>query len=180
MYGPGVMPWQPDGIWSNPYNSESWVTSKGEDHYRRSVYTFVKRTAGYPSMITFDGSQRIVCIPRRIRTNTPLQALVTLNDSVYVDFAGQFSLRMAKEGGNDIRSRVAKGYEMMLYKKIPPQKLDVLVNLYNKALAEYKKDDSAAVAFAKATNKNDNSAEQAALKLVANAMLNIDEVITKN
>lgn len=180
MYGPGVMPWQPDGIWSNPYNSESWITSKGEDHYRRSVYTFIKRTAGYPSMITFDGSQRIVCTPRRIRTNTPLQALVTLNDSVYVDFAGQFSLRMAKEGGNDIRSRVAKGYEMMLYKKIPPQKLEVLVKLYNQALAEYMKDDAAAIAFAKATNRNDNNAEQAALKLVANAMLNIDEVITKN
>ena len=63
MYGPGVMPWQPEGIWSNPYNSESWVTSKGEDQYRRSIYTFVKRTAGYPSMITFDGSQRIVCTP---------------------------------------------------------------------------------------------------------------------
>ena len=180
MYGPGVMPWQPDGIWSNPYNSESWVTSKGEDHYRRSVYTFVKRTAGYPSMIAFDASQRIVCSARRIRTNTPLQAFVTLNDSVYVDLAGQFSQRMAEEGGSDIRSRVAKGYEMMLYKEIPPQKLDVFVNLYNQALAEYKKDDKAAIAFAKATNKDNNNAEQAALKLVANAMLNIDEVITKN
>ena len=180
MYGPGVMPWQPEGIWMNPYNSESWVTSKGEDHYRRSVYTFWKRTAGYPSTITFDGSQRIVCTPRRIRTNTPLQALVTLNDSVYVDLAGHFSKRMEKEGGNDIRSRVSKGYEMMLYKKIPQQSLDVFVNLYNQALAEYKTNDSAAAAFAKASGKNQENAEDAALKLVANAMLNIDEVITKN
>ena len=131
-------------------------------------------------MIAFDASQRIVCSARRIRTNTPLQAFVTLNDSVYVDLAGQFSQRMAEEGGSDIRSRVAKGYEMMLYKEIPPQKLDVFVNLYNQALAEYKKDDKAAIAFAKATNKDNNNAEQAALKLVANAMLNIDEVITKN
>ena len=131
-------------------------------------------------MITFDGSQRIVCTPRRIRTNTPLQALVTLNDSVYVDIAGHFSTRMAKEGGNDIRSKVAKGYEMMLYKKIPQQTLDVFVNLYSHALSEYKKDDSAAVAFSKATGKNEKNAENAALKLVANAMLNIDEVITKN
>lgn len=180
MYGPGVMPWQPEGIWSNPYNAESWVTSKGEDQYRRSVYTFVKRTAGYPSMITFDGSQRIVCTPRRIRTNTPLQSLVTLNDSVYVDLAGHFSRRMSKEGGNDVRSEISKGYEMMLFKKIPPQTLEVFVNLYNQALADYKKDDSAAVAFSKATDKNDNTAKDAALKLVANAMLNIDEVITKN
>jgi hypothetical protein len=180
MYGPGVMPWQPEGIWSNPYNSESWVTSKGEDQYRRSVYTFWKRTAGYPSMITFDGSQRIVCTPRRIRTNTPLQALVTLNDSVYVDLAGHFSQRMAKEGGSDIRSQVSKGYEMMLYKKIPPQTLDVFVNLYKQALAEYKNNDSAAVAFSNARGNNGKNAEDAALKLVANAMLNIDEVITKN
>ena len=180
MYGPGVMPWQPEGIWSNPYNSESWKTSSGEDQYRRSVYTFVKRTAGYPSMLTFDGSQRIVCSARRIRTNTPLQALVTLNDSVYVDLAGHFSSRMAKEGGNDIRSQVSKGYELMLYKKIPQQKLDVFVKLYNQALAEYKKDDSAAVAFSNEKNKNEKSAERAALKLVANSMLNLDEVITKN
>jgi hypothetical protein len=69
---------------------------------------------------------------------------------------------------------------MMLYKKIPQQTLDVFVNLYNEALAGYKKDDSAAIAFTKATAKNDKSAEDAALKLVANAMLNIDEVITKN
>lgn len=180
MYGPGVMPWQPEGIWSNPYNSESWVTSKGEDQYRRSVYTFWKRTAGYPSMITFDGSQRIVCTPRRIRTNTPLQALVTLNDSVYVDIAGHFSKRMEKEGGSDIRSQVSKGYEMMLFKKIPPHTLDVFVNLYKQALDDYKKDNSAAIAFTKADGNHEKNAEEAALKLVANAMLNIDEVITKN
>jgi len=131
-------------------------------------------------MLTFDGSQRIVCSARRIRTNTPLQALVTLNDSVYVDLAGHFSSRMAKEGGNDIRSQVSKGYELMLYKKIPEQKLDVFVKLYNQALAEYKKDDSAAVAFSNEKNKNEKSAERAALKLVANSMLNLDEVITKN
>jgi hypothetical protein len=180
MFGPGVMPWQPQGIWANPYNSESWKTSEGEDQYRRSIYTYIKRTAGYPSMITFDGSQRIVCTPRRIRTNTPLQALVTLNDSVYVDLAGYFSQRMDKEGGKDIRSKVSKGYEMMLYKPIPPQKLDVFVNLYQKALVEFKQSDSAAAAFNRTKEKNGKNAEQAALKLVANAMLNIDEVITKN
>ncbi|MBL7699577.1 MAG: DUF1549 domain-containing protein [Chitinophagaceae bacterium] len=180
MYGPGVMPWQPAGIWMNPYNSESWKTSEGEDQYRRSVYTYVKRTAGYPSAITFDGSQRIVCTPRRIRTNTPLQALVTLNDSVYVDLAGHFSSRMAKEGGNDVKSQIAKGYEMMLYKPIPQQKLDVFLNLYEKAVAEFKTSDSAAVAFTKTVGKTKETPEKAALKLVANAMLNIDEVITKN
>lgn len=180
MYGPGVMPWQPAGIWSNPYNSESWKTSEGEDQYRRSVYTFWKRTGGYPSAITFDGAQRIVCTPRRIRTNTPLQALVTLNDSVYVDMAGHFSKRMAKEGGDDVQSQISRGYEMMLFKKIPPQRLDVFMNLYQRALSEYKKNDSSAAAFTQTDKAHSGSAHEAALKLVANAMLNIDEVITKN
>ena len=84
-----------------------------------------KDRPGIPSMITFDASPRAVCTPRRIRTNTPLQALVTLNDSVYVDLAGHFSARMARDGG-DVRSQIAKGYEMMLFKKIPEQKLKVL------------------------------------------------------
>jgi hypothetical protein len=109
-----------------------------------------------------------------------LQALVTLNDSVYVDLAGHFSKRMAKEGNNDIRSEIAKGYEMMLYKKIPQQTLEVFVALYNQALSDYKKDNKAAGSFINNETKNEKSAEAAALKLVANAMLNIDEVITKN
>ena len=179
MYGPGVMPWQPPGIWSTPYNSESWNTSKGEDHYRRSVYTYWKRTAGFPSAITFDAAQRIVCTPRRIRTNTPLQALVTLNDSVYVDLAGHFSERMMKNG-KDVKQQIADGYEMMLYKPIPPQKLDVFVKLYNEALQDYKGNDSAAMKFTGSKMNDKENAQRAALKLVANAMLNIDEVITKN
>ena len=109
MYGPGVMPWQPEGIWSNPYNSETGKQAKVKISTGDRCTHSGKDTAGYPSMITFDGSQRIVCTPRRIRTNTPLQALVTLNDSVYVDLAGHFSARMAKEGG-DMRSQIARGY----------------------------------------------------------------------
>lgn len=66
MYGPGVMPWQPDGIWNSPYNGATWNNSGGEDQYRRAVYTYWKRSAPYPSMIAFDGAQRIVCSPRRI------------------------------------------------------------------------------------------------------------------
>jgi hypothetical protein len=84
MYGPSVMPFQPDGIWRSPYNHDAWRISKGEDQFRRAIYTYWKRTAPYPSMITFDGGAREVCITRRIRTNTPLQALTTLNDSAYL------------------------------------------------------------------------------------------------
>src|SRR6266487_108576 len=179
MYGPGVKPWQPEGIWLSPYNESKWVMSKDGDQYRRGIYTFWKRTAGYPSMITFDAAQRVVCNARRIRTNTPLQALVTLNDSVYLDMARHFAWRMKKEAGNDIHQEIAKGYEWMLYKSIPAGKQQVFLNLYNKALNEFKKDTSQTsemVGF----NKEHNNPSDAALVVVANAMLNLDEVIMKN
>ena len=91
MFGPGVMPPQPDGIWESPYNGDQWIESKGEDKYRRGLYTFVKRTSPYPSMTTFDVNMREVCYVKRIPTNTPLQALVTLNDPVYLEAALAFA-----------------------------------------------------------------------------------------
>ena len=97
MYGPGVMPWEPAGIWQSPWNDQTWVTSKGDDQYRRAVYTYWKRTATYPATILFDGADREVCTARRIRTNTPLQALVTLNDSAYIDIARHFAQRMQQQ-----------------------------------------------------------------------------------
>jgi hypothetical protein len=180
MYGRGVMPWQPQGIWANPYNSESWENSKGEDMYRRSVYTYIKRTASYPSAATFDASSRIVCTPRRIRTNTPLQALVTLNDSVYIDLADHFAGRMIKEGGSDIKKQLTRGYEIMLYKTIPPEKLAILMQLYDQAAKTYKNDDTLAVKFTGMKTNDASTVHKAAMKVVANAMLNFDEVITKN
>jgi hypothetical protein len=191
MYGPGAMPWQPNGIWSNPYNSESWNTSEGEDKYRRAVYTYIKRTGAYPSMISFDGTPRIACTPRRITTNTPLQALVTLNDSAYLDMAAHFAKRMKQEGGNDVAQQIAKGYEIMLYKKIPAEKLRVLTGLYDKELRSFNESDTAAAQFIAYTNDStansdkkmkadDDMKKEAALKVVANAMMNLDEVITKN
>src|SRR5690606_28966627 len=87
MYGPGVKPHQPEGIWQTVYNGQSWKESEGEDAHRRGIYTFLKRTSPYPSFITFDAASREVCLSRRIVTNTPLQALVTLNDPVYLEAA---------------------------------------------------------------------------------------------
>ena len=92
MYGPSVMPYQPGGIWLSPWNGSTWDKSTGEDQYRRGIYTYWKRTAPYPSMMSFDGASREVCTARRIRTNTPLQALVTLNDSVYIEASRLFYL----------------------------------------------------------------------------------------
>jgi hypothetical protein len=179
MYGPPVMPWQPEGIWFSPYNGAKWQTSGGGDQYRRGIYTYWKRTAPYPSSIAFDGASRVVCSPRRIRTNTPLQALVTLNDSVYIDLARKLALRMEKVGGSSNAAKISKGYELMMYKAIPQNRLKVFEELYAKALMAFKNNAGNASAFMGDKQKKFKP-EEAAMVLVANAMLNLDEVVTKN
>jgi hypothetical protein len=179
MYGPGVKPWQPEGIWLSPYNGARWEMSKEGEQYRRGIYTFWKRSSPYPSMIAFDMPQRNVCSARRIRTNTPLQALVTLNDSTYLDMARHFAWRMKKETSDNIQKQIAKGYEWMLYKPIPAAKQQVFVDLYNKAVNEFKK-DTAHVSEMVGFDKEHKTPFDAALVVVANAMLNLDEVVMKN
>lgn len=178
MFGKGVMPWQPEGIWSSPYNTAKWTTSAGGEAYRRAIYTYWKRSAPYPSMITFDGVQRTACTARRIRTNTPLQALVTLNDSVYVDLARHFATRMAKAGGRASANQIKTGYQLLTYKPIPQAKLQILLSLYQDALKQYEAQPKEAAELLAANNNADP--RQAALVVVANAMLNLDEVVTKN
>jgi Protein of unknown function (DUF1553)/Protein of unknown function (DUF1549)/Planctomycete cytochrome C len=178
MYGPGVMPYQPEGIWASPYGNEKWVLSQGEDRYRRSVYTYHKRTSAYPSMLTFDGTSRNVCTARRIRTNTPLQALVTLNDPVYVEAAQALAKRM-RYAGAEVDRQIARGYYLALKHKIDPKKGAILAKLYQKALAKYQADLKLTQELL-GDQKVKNPAEYAALTIVANAILNLDEVITKS
>src|SRR6202012_4284935 len=89
------------GIWNSVYSNEKWVDATGSDRYRRAVYTFIKRTAGYPSALMFDASDRDTSLPRRIATTTPLQALVTLNDPVYHEAAEALARRVLKETAAD-------------------------------------------------------------------------------
>ena len=173
-----IKKWQPEGIWFSPYNGAKWVSSPGEDQYRRGIYTYWKRTAPYPSAIAFDGASRVICSPRRIRTNTPLQALVVLNDSVYIDLARKLALRMDKVNGTT-NAKIAKGYELILYKPIPQNRLQIFEDLYSKAFQTFKKDGASASAMM-GDKQRKYKPEQAAMVLVANAMLNLDEVITKN
>jgi Protein of unknown function (DUF1553) len=176
MYGPSVMPYQPNGIWLSPWNGQNWKKSKSEDQYRRAVYTYWKRSAPYPSMMTFDGATREVCTARRIRTNTPLQALVTLNDSVYVEASYQLARNMQLKS-NDVPQQISIGYELTTGQKITPQKLAVLEKLYQRALSDYQGGTKKLV-----SNKNPESElpHTKALSLVANALLNLDEFVTKN
>jgi hypothetical protein len=97
MGQPPVMPPQPASVWKSVYNDEKWKDDKGSKRYRRAIYTFIKRTSGYPSFLTFDGSDHVTSLPRRIPTNTPLQALVTLNDPVYQEAAEALAKRVLKE-----------------------------------------------------------------------------------
>ena len=179
MFGPSVFPFQPKGIWLSPWNGQDWVISNGANQYRRALYTYWKRTSSYPSMVSFDATSREVCTARRIRTNTPLQALVTLNDSSYLDMARHFAYRMQKESGNDVAKQISKGYEIMMYKTITSTKLEALKKLYDDAYSKMKNDKEKTCEIIGEENEHDNP-ETAALVVVANAMLNLDEVITKN
>ena len=176
MYGKSVMPYQPEGIWNSVYSGEKWIQSEGEDQYRRGVYTFIKRTSPYPSLIMFDGSSREVCISRRIRTNTPLQALVTLNDPVYVEAARALAKRMIKSDPASSLERIRYGYRMLTFKDIPDEKLAILLTLYKDALGIYQSDTAAVHAITKEKN---GTGDFAAMTVVSNALLNLDEVITK-
>ena len=179
MFGPSIYPYQPKGIWLSPWNGADWQKSTGEDQYRRALYIYWKRTAPYPSMMTFDAAAREVCTARRIRTNTPLQALVTLNDDAYLEMARHFAYRMQQESGPGIREMISKGYELMMYKPISVDKLSVLEKLYAEALQKFNKDADKTCEMIGVNDKHNNP-ETAALVVVANTMLNLDEVITKN
>jgi hypothetical protein len=178
MYGPGVMPYQPEGIWNSPYSPDQWKQSKGEDQYRRGVYIYWKRTAAYPSMTTFDGTSREVCNARRIRTNTPLQALVTLNDSAYIEMARSFAYRLKKETGKDASQQIIRGYELATGHAIMQKDLAVLMDLYRKGLENFKNNKDKTCEMIGVDDENNNP-ETAALVVVCNAILNLDEVVTK-
>jgi hypothetical protein len=178
MYGPSVMPYQPKGIWLSPWNGRDWEISEGEDRYRRAIYTYWKRTSPYPSMMQFDGSAREVCNARRIRTNTPLQALTVLNDSAYLDLARQLAYHVQGEQGNNYREAIAQAYALAAGIPVTPKKLDLLWGLYQTALQRFSGNRKLAAEMA-GKDGGKTLPETAALVTVANAVLNLDEVITK-
>jgi hypothetical protein len=165
MLGPSVFPVQPDGIWNMPYNSDKWIVSQGEDRFRRSLYTFWRRTALYPSFMTFDATSREFCTVRRVRTNTPLQALTLLNDPASFEAARALARRMA-DGGATPAARAAWGVKLVLSRPSTPAEVERLVALYDKELAQYRQ-------------RGDSDPEMAAWTMVANVLLNLDEAITK-
>jgi hypothetical protein len=135
MGGPPVMPAQPDNIWNSVSNNpERWVNATGPDRYRRAIYVFVKRTSLYPSFVTFDAADRTMTTPRRIATNTPLQALVTLNDPVYREAAIALAGRMLKDkADSSLDERLNYGARLVLSRDLSPGELAPLRKLYVQA-----------------------------------------------
>jgi len=186
--GPSVFPYQPAGLWEDTafgdvYSAQSYTPSHGDDLYRRSMYTFWKRTSGPPSLITFDAPDREKCTARRTLTNTPLQALVLLNDPTYVESARFLAQRMLLEGGSDNGKRIRYGFRLATSRPPTAEEVQVLRDLEERELATFRHNPDSARKFIKvgesAPSPKLEPGELAAWTTVASAILNLDETITK-
>ena len=182
--GPSVFPYQPEGVWNSPYNGDRWVVSKTGDQFRRGIYTFCRRTAPYASFAAFDAPSREVMCERRPRSNTPVQALVTLNDPAFLAAANGLARRVIREApASDVQGRLAFAMECCLSRSPHPSDLKPLLRLYEASLKRYKADPAAAEALTSIglpkPDKTGHTAELAAWTVIANVLLNLDEALTK-
>jgi hypothetical protein len=185
--GRSVKPYQPPGLWEAVgflgSNTREYKPDSGDGLYRRSLYTFWKRTSPPAALMTFDAPSRETCTVRRPRTNTPLQALALMNDEQYVEASRQLARRMMTEAGSIPHDRLAHGFRLCAARRPQSRELDVLVKLYEQQLAHYQTDRDAAVKLLSiGESKRDESldpSEHAAWTMMANLLLNLDETITK-
>jgi mono/diheme cytochrome c family protein len=186
--GPSVSPYQPDGLWEEVgfgggFSAQSYTQSHGADLYRRGIYTYWKRALPYPPLITFDAPNREVCTDCRARTNTPLQALVLLNDPGFVETARALGQRVIRQGGATLEERMRFAFVLCTSRPPRPQELEVLVRLFGAELKRFQQNPAAA---AKLTSVGElprpadlDAAELAAWTAIGNVLLNLDETITK-
>ncbi len=170
-YGPPVFPPQPAGVWNSVYSGAAWNESKGEDRYRRGIYTYQKRTSGFPGFLTFDAPSRDLCTARRISTNTPLQALITLNDPAHIEAAQALAKRMAAHSP-DLRARLAFGVLLTTQQTATHATLEELAALHAAALTDYRAQPDLSA-------KLGATPEDAALTLTANTLLNLDAALSR-
>ena len=180
--GPSVKPPQPAfGLATAFGGGVDWETSTGEDRYRRALYTTWRRSNPYPSMATFDAPSREVCTIRRPRTNTPLQALVTMNDPAFVEAAQALARRMVQEGGSTEADRAARGFRLVLARQPTPAEIDRLVGLHADAKSDYLQNPDDAKKMSTdplgplPSALDADVADLAAWTVVANVILNLDE-----
>lgn len=184
MYGPSVRPPQPKfGLNAAFGPGTDWTTSTGEDKYRRGLYTYWRRTTPYPSMVAFDAPNRTVCSVTRPRTNTPLQALVTLNDPVYIEAAQALARRMYKEGGGSAEERIRHAFRLTLIR--PPQEIELrrLVHLFEQAKKDFAQNSQAALQMATdplgPLPAGLDPVELAAYTVLGNVLFNLDETFAR-
>ena len=181
--GPSVTPYLPKGMLPQAFDGYVQKESSGDDLYRRGLYTMWRRTAHYASFAAFDAPARDICVSKRSRTNTPLQAFVTLNDPVYVEAAQMLARRIIREAGDDIDARIKHGMKLALMREPTPIELEALKKVYAESLADYK--ENLAEAEKMAVGPSDplpgdiDKADAAAMTLVGNVLLNLDELINK-
>ena len=182
--GPSVTPYLPDGLVPQAFN-KGFVQqeSKGADLYRRGVYTFWRRGSHYASFAAFDAPSRDVCTAKRSRTNTPLQAFVTLNDTAFFEAAQMLGRRILTEGGPELDDKLSHGMWLALQREPSKIELDALREVYTQSLADYRENPEAAMQAAvgpsPALPDGMDPAEAAAMTLVGNVLLNLDELINK-
>jgi len=174
MGGPPVMPPQPEGVWNSVYNDSKWVDAKGANRYRRAIYTYIKRTSGYPSFLIFDASDHDVSLARRIPTNTPLQALVTMNDPVYQEASEALAVRMLK-ASHTTDDRLRYGARLVLSRDLTDFELATLRELFEKALAESGAGGLKRASYGRGASGN----ERRAMTAVASVVFNLDAALTR-
>ena len=182
--GPSVKPYQPDGLWKEVIMQDfDYVQAKGTDLYRRSLYTFWKRTAAPPMMMNFDASQREACMVRENRTNTPLQALNLMNDVTFLEAARFIGQRMILEGGADRDARLRHGFRIVMGRGASEKELGVLRGSLAYHLDHFASHASEREEYLSygdtAAAKNVDRTELAGYAAVASLLLNTDEAITK-
>lgn len=171
--GASVMPHQPEGVWQVVYSSARWEAKDSTEKYRRGLYTYWKRTTPYPSMMAFDSPSREFCVSRRITTNTPLQALVTLNDPAYIEAAEHLGEWMETYADESLESAITAGYQRVLCKKPRPEDVNILVDLYRSS----EKPASKVISF---SHEEEGNKSLAPMTIVANALMNLDAFLTKS
>jgi hypothetical protein len=172
--GPSVFPPQPEGVWDMPYNEDKWKESQGEDRYRRGLYTFSRRTSPYPALLNFDATSREACTVRRIRTNTPLQALTTLNDPAFFEAARTLARRVVGEAGKQRRRRAELAFRLCLSRAPTPGELDRILTWERREHQYFHAHRSDAQKLTGSTDP-----DLAAWTMLSNVLLNLDETITR-
>ncbi|MFO1054729.1 MAG: PSD1 and planctomycete cytochrome C domain-containing protein [Planctomycetota bacterium] len=181
-FGPSVMPYQPEGVWQVVYSGDAWRTSEGGDQYRRGLYTFWRRTSPYPSMTTFDAPSREFCVMKRSRTNTPIQALVTLNDPAFFECARQLA-RLAQDGCKENDEHYPQAIVRLMFHRCTsrdpdPDELARLLQLFLDTEDELARGSAHDIETLHGLRLVEG-AGRAALVVVANTILNLDECLVK-